>query len=51
MHLQRGVLTCFFIHADMVGDSDRGVILEMLLSKLSFCGDDSIQVLGMGYLY
>lgn len=31
----------------MVGDGDRGAILELLLSKIIFCGKRKIQILGM----
>jgi hypothetical protein len=38
--------SCSLFFIDMVGDGERGVILEMLLTKLVFCGAH-IQVIGM----
>lgn len=40
------VLRIDFSTSDMVGDGDRGAILEMLLTKLVHCGQ-KIQIVGM----
>ncbi|KYQ90890.1 hypothetical protein DLAC_07761 [Tieghemostelium lacteum] len=31
----------------MVGDNDRGILLELLISKLIYCGNGKIQIIGM----
>ena len=37
-------------YVDMVGEPDRGSVLELLLTKVMHCGKGKIQIIGMQHL-